>query len=146
MAVPAGADASPAGGGDRSARRRSLLVASALILGVTGLVTLWQNHRDDAVGRELAGLARAGDIRMLSSTTCVFCTRARHWLQARQVPFDECFIDRDAVCAEQFRALQQRGTPVLLVRGQVQLGFSPLQVRDRLAPDPARPRSHPPGA
>jgi glutaredoxin len=115
-------------------RRRSLWTAAALIVGVTGLVTLWQNHRDDAVGRELAALARPGDIRMLSSTTCGFCTRARHWLQARQIPFDECFIERDAACAAQFRALQQPGTPVLLVRGQTQLGFSPLQVRDRLAP------------
>ncbi|MEK8048838.1 glutaredoxin family protein [Ideonella sp. DXS22W] len=127
MAEPTAPGTPPAGS------RRSLWVAAALVLGTSAALSWWQQHRDGALGRELAAVARPGDIRMLSSVTCHYCTQARLWLQAQQVPFTECFIERDAACDAQFRALMQPGTPVLLVRGQVQLGFSPQQLRDRLA-------------
>lgn len=116
--------------------RRPLWVAAALILATTAAMSWWQQHRDDALGREIAAHARPGDIRMLSSITCVYCTQARQWMQAQQVPFTECFIERDEACATQFRALMQPGTPVLLVRGRAQLGFSPQALRDRLAATP----------
>ena len=84
------------------------------------------------VGGQLAQQALAGDILMLSSTSCVFCERARRWMLDQQVPFSECFIERDADCAARYQALGARGTPTLLVRGQAQLGFSPQQVLARL--------------
>ena len=69
---------------------------------------------------------------MLSSTHCVFCERARRWMTERQVPFSECFIERETDCAARYQALGARGTPTLLVRGQVQLGFNPQLVLSRL--------------
>jgi hypothetical protein len=45
-----------------------------------------------------------------------------------QVRFSECFVERDAACAQRYQATGGRGTPTLLVRGQLQLGFSPQQV------------------
>jgi len=93
----------------------------------------WRDHQADQATQDLVRLARPGDIHLLSSTTCVFCTRARQWLVARQVPFTECFIEQDAQCLAQYQATGAAGTPTLLVRGQVQLGFSAPQVRDRLA-------------
>ncbi len=116
-----------------AASRRPLWVAAALIVGVTAALSLWREAREAADGRALAALVRPGDIHMISSQTCIFCTRARTWMQAQNLPFTECFIERDPACDAQFRALMQPGTPVLLVRGQVQLGFNPQQVRDRLA-------------
>ncbi|MDT7836402.1 glutaredoxin family protein [Aquabacterium sp. OR-4] len=121
---------------ERPLDKRSLWVALALILATTAGVSWWQQQREARLGRELAAQARPGDIHMLSSTQCGYCTQARRWLQAQQVPFTECFVERDAACAAQFRALMQPGTPVLLVRGQVQLGFSPQQLRQRLAEPP----------
>jgi arsenate reductase-like glutaredoxin family protein len=70
---------------------------------------------------------------MLASDTCVYCAKARDWFGAHKVPFHECSIERDLACAARFRAVMSPGTPVLVVLGQIQLGFEPRRVRDRLA-------------
>jgi hypothetical protein len=48
------------------------------------------------------------------------------------VPFAECFIETDGACRQDFNALGAPGTPVLVVRGRAQLGFSPEQVSQTL--------------
>jgi glutaredoxin len=100
----------------------------------------WQQQRAVAA---LASLARPGDLRMISSQSCVYCAQARQMLRAGRVPFDECFIERDAACAADFQALGAPGTPLLRVRGQVQLGFSPARVAQALAQPPGQPASAP---
>ena len=120
--------------------RRSLLALLLWVLAVTGAAGWWRDHQSLALGPELARLARPGEIHLLSSLTCIYCQRARQWLTAQQVPFDECFIESDARCAAQYRALMAPGTPVLLVRGQAQWGFSPQQVFESLQSSaPKRP-------
>jgi hypothetical protein len=49
------------------------------------------------------------------------------------VAFDECFIETDAACAARFEALRAPGTPVLLVRGQLQTGFDAQRVLGALS-------------
>jgi arsenate reductase-like glutaredoxin family protein len=61
---------------------------------------------------------------MLASDTCAPCLVARNWLAQHAVPFSECSIERDAQCRALFDAAGARGTPLILVRGQMQLGFS----------------------
>lgn len=112
---------------------RPWLALGLVVLLAAGATEAWHAHLARQLGLALAQQARPGDIRMLSSLTCVFCARARQWLTVQQVPFTECFIERDADCAATYRALGAPGTPTLLVRGQAQLGFSPQRVRDRLA-------------
>ena len=112
---------------------RALLVMAALGLAISMAGTWWKDRRDQALGQQLALLAAAGDIRMLSSVTCVFCARARDWMSRHQVPFTECFIERDPACAATHQALMLQGTPVMLVRGRAQLGFDPERVREVLA-------------
>ena len=120
--------------------RRSLLALLLWVLAVTGAAGWWRDHQALALGPELAAQARPGDIHMLSSLTCIYCQRARQWLTAQQVPFDECFIETDARCAAHYQALMAPGTPVLLVRGQAQWGFSPQQVLEGLQSSaPKRP-------
>ena len=108
--------------------RRDLLPL-ALIAGL-GLVAwpAWQAHRAGQVGAELARLARPGDIELVSSEQCVFCTAARHWLTAQSVPFGECLVERDPACMARFQAQGAPGTPLVFVRGRPQLGFSPERV------------------
>ena len=119
--------------------RRSLFGLVVLVLVVGGAAEWWREHQAQQLGRELAQLARPGDITMVSSTTCVFCTRARQFMTGQQVPFTECFIETDTACAQHYQALGASGTPTMLVRGQVQLGFSPAAVREVLRTQPARP-------
>ena len=111
-----------------AAQGRSLAGLLLLVLVVSAASDGWREHQAAALGRQLAQAARAGDIEMLSSVSCVFCERARRWMGVYQVPFNECFIERDADCARRYQALGARGTPTLLVRGQAQLGFSADQV------------------
>ena len=120
--------------------RRSLLALLVLVLAVTGAAGWWRDHQALALGPQLASQARPGDIHLLSSLTCIYCQRAQQWLTAQRVPFDECFIESDARCAAQYQALMAPGTPVVLVRGQAQWGFSPQQVFERLQSSaPTRP-------
>ena len=115
------------------ARWRPLLAVLAIVLGVGVAQRAWQRHLEGDTGERLAALARPGDVHMVSSITCVFCTQARQWLQAHGVAHTECFIERDEACAAQYRALMGPGTPLLLVKGQAQLGFSPQRVLARLS-------------
>ena len=109
------------------------LAGLALVVALAGGGSQWwRRHLAGSIGEQLVAQARPGDIQMLSSTSCVFCTAARRWLTDQQVPFTECFIERDPECAARYQALGARGTPTLLVRGQMQLGFSPQQVLDDL--------------
>ena len=109
-------------------RWRTLGGLALVVALASGASQWWRSHLAGSLGEQLLALARPGDIQLLSSTTCVVCTAARHWLTDQQVPFSECFIERDADCAARYQALGARGTPTLLVRGQLQLGFSPQQV------------------
>jgi glutaredoxin len=92
---------------------------------------LWASHQRGQWGEQLATRAKPGDIQMISSRTCGICTQARRWFQAEAVRFDECFIEDDSACAERFQRLLAPGTPVIVVRGQAQLGFSPERIAQR---------------
>ena len=99
---------------------RSLLVVIALTAAASWA---WRSHVASEDGELLARRAKPGDIRMLSSETCGWCTAARRWMQDEGIAFDECFIERDAKCRADYEALGAMGTPTLLVRGQRVLGF-----------------------
>jgi glutaredoxin len=117
-----------------AATRRSL-IGLVVLIGAVALTTQWLGDRaQDRVGEEVADLAQAGDIRMLSSLTCPYCTQARLWFERYGVPFEECFIERDPACESALDALPVRGTPTLIVRGQVQTGFDAQRVLKALQP------------
>jgi glutaredoxin len=111
---------------------RTLAGLGLLVLAVWGLQFAWQDRLAERVATQVTANARPGDIRMVSSATCPFCTQARAWLTAQNVPFSECFIETDLDCAAQYTALLAPGTPVLLVRGQRQVGFSAERVATAL--------------
>ena len=115
-------------------RPRSLLGLAALVVGVGVASQWWSASSERRLGAQLAAAARAGDIRMISSDTCVYCVSARRWMTEHGVGFDECFIERDAQCRTIYEATQARGTPTLIVRGKVQLGFDAARVLAGLAP------------
>ena len=113
--------------------RRSVFGLVLLVAVVSLATQWWAGHSQATLGENMAALARPGDIQMLSSTSCAYCTVARRWMQQHEVPFNECFIETDAACAARFAALRAAGTPVLLVRGEPQTGFDARRVLDRLS-------------
>jgi len=123
-----------AGQGDtgRGESRRSVLLLIGLILAVSAGTQWWQWQQDKNFGLRLASLVKPGDIMLLTSDTCTYCAQARAYLKAFDVPFSECSIERDSQCAERYRALKSPGTPVVLVKGDAQVGFMPTKVMERL--------------
>lgn len=111
---------------------RSLVVLAVLIAALSGGSQWLAGRMHDRLGDEVVRLARPGDIHMISSVTCPYCVQARQWLTENEVPFTECFVERDEACRTAFEALPVRGTPTMVVRGQVQTGFSAQKVRDAL--------------
>jgi len=111
--------------------RRIAPLALVVAVGWLG-VQLIQSFGSERIGREMASNAKPGDIVMLSSETCEYCKQARAWFKEHQVAFGECFIERDAACKAAYDALQSPGTPMLVVRGQRQVGFSPERVAQTL--------------
>ncbi len=116
-----------------AASKRSLWVLLLLVLAAATASQWWGAQRAADVGSRLAALVQPGDIQMLSSTTCAYCAVARAWLTEHQVAFSECFIETDRECAFRFAAVRGQGTPVLLVRGQVMLGFDAERVARALS-------------
>lgn len=111
---------------------RSLLGLGALVLTVSAASQWWGARHEAEIGAQVAALARAGDIRMLASETCAICAAARIWFTQNRIPFSECLIERDASCRADFQASASPGTPVLQVRGQNFVGFSPGSVLEAL--------------
>ena len=109
----------------------SLALVLLLVWGVTQALQMWSARQ---LGADAAAQAKPGDIQMISSVTCVFCAKARAWVTEQNIPFAECFVERDATCAAQYRALLAPGTPVIVVRGQPQVGFSAQRVVSALRP------------
>lgn len=93
----------------------------------------WRSHVEQADGERLATLARPGDIRMISSETCGWCLAARRWMTQEGIPFDECFIEREARCLADYEALGAQGTPTLVVRGQRIVGFDRAGIAEALS-------------
>ena len=113
---------------------RSLFGLLVLIVAVGAAQQWWANRHASAIGAEVAALARPGDIHMLSSDTCAVCVAARAWFTVNHIAFSECSIERDAACRADFEATRAPGTPVVVVRGRPQVGFSPERLRLALTP------------
>ena len=114
-------------------RLRSALSLAVIAVAVFGATEAWRAWSGRRVGEQIVALAAPGDILMIASDTCPFCAKTRAWFGAHGVPFSECSIERDADCAARFRAYMSPGTPLLLVRGQPQVGFDPQRVAKALA-------------
>jgi hypothetical protein len=106
-------------------RNKSWLQLLAIVLVVGGAQQIGARWHSNSVGEQVAQVARPGDIHMI-------CHQARQWFVAHAIPFTECTIERDAACRAAFDASGAPGTPLLVVRGKLQLGFEPRLLRDVL--------------
>lgn len=104
-----------------------------LLAAVSLALQVWQGREQQALGARVAQAAKPGDLRMISSTTCGVCTQARRWFTEHGVAFSECFVEHDAACRAELERWQAPGTPLILVRGRPQLGFSPARIEGALA-------------
>jgi glutaredoxin 3 len=75
-----------------------------------------------------------------TTPTCGFCRQVKMYLNQRGVPFAEYDVSRDPqAAAEMVRVSGQRGVPVVVIDGQVVLGFNRPQIDQLLAQRAAHP-------
>jgi glutaredoxin len=108
--------------------RPQLLFLFVMLMAISTASAWWVRHKQMQAGEQAAALAQAGDIQMFSSVTCGICAEARHWFHQNQIAFNECLIEKDAACRSNFERSGAVGTPLIVVRGQAQLGFNRAQV------------------
>lgn len=102
---------------------RELLPLALIVTVVWGLSSWARQGLQEGQAQSLRERAKPGDIVMLSSRSCSYCSQARAWFEAERIPYAECFIESNAVCAQRYLETQAQGTPTFLIRGQVLLGL-----------------------
>ncbi len=122
------------------ALKRSEAIGLALVMAVSMGFGQWlrstQAPASDAQGAELRALVKPGQLQMISSTSCRYCTRAREWLVQQQVPFDECFIETSSSCRQRFQQTGAVATPTFLIGQQVVLGLDAARLLQLLKANP----------
>jgi len=58
---------------------------------------------------------------MYATATCPYCAKARTYMAARGIPYEE----RDADASQEFQQLGGRGVPLFVIGSEVLHGFSP---------------------
>lgn len=98
----------------------SLALLLLLVFGGMKASAWWQQER---LAAAVQAHARPNQILMYTTSTCVYCAKARAWLDAHSIPWRECNIDLSAACRVKFEAQGAPGVPLLQVNGQWHLGF-----------------------
>lgn len=100
-----------------------LLVVMALAFGAGQWLRGSRPAGSDEQGAALRAAVQPGELQMISSTTCAYCTKARLWLTEQQVPFDECFVETNTSCRQRWLAVGAQATPTFVVGRTAVLGL-----------------------
>lgn len=74
------------------------------------------------------------NIRIYTTPTCGYCHQAKRFLSERGVKFTEYDVSRDRAAADEMvRMTGQMGVPVIVVDGQVVVGFDRTRLEHLLA-------------
>jgi hypothetical protein len=118
---------------DERPRSRARLVGLALAVLALALAAQWWSTRSHLqFGRSVAALAQPGDIQIIVERDCEGCSIARAWMTQYGVAFSECSVETDAECARVRRESGLKWMPLVRVRGELQEGFMPQRIYDRL--------------
>lgn len=74
------------------------------------------------------------EVVLFSTSTCPFCQQARASLKALGVHYRELDVDQSAAADAAFKALGERGVPVLIAPDRLIRGFQPDAYRELFAP------------
>ncbi|MFC1967444.1 Uxx-star family glutaredoxin-like (seleno)protein [Chloroflexota bacterium] len=74
------------------------------------------------------------DVKVYTTPTCGYCHQAKDYLNQRGVPFTEFDVSRDRQAGDEMvRLTGQTGVPVIIVEGQVIIGFDRPRLESLLA-------------
>lgn len=78
-----------------------------------------------------------GKVILYATEWCGYCAKTRQFMDRANIPYVEYDIEKSSEGKRQYDALGARGVPVLLVKGEVVVGYDPrriVAILDR--PDP----------
>lgn len=79
---------------------------------------------------------QANEIKVYSTSTCPYCRRARGFLAEKGVEFEEFdVLENQSARNEMIAKSGQMGVPVIIIDGQVIVGFNPLLWQEKLGLD-----------
>jgi glutaredoxin len=71
-------------------------------------------------------------VKMLATSWCGYCARARAYLNSRGIPFEELDVEKSARGKQEYRALKGRGVPIILVGDQRMNGYDQARLEGML--------------
>ena len=74
------------------------------------------------------------DVIMYSTTWCGYCKQARRYFTRQGIAFEEYDVEKSAKGKQDYRKLNGRGVPIILVGDRRMNGFSPQQFNRLYAP------------
>lgn len=86
-----------------------------------------------AIAAPAKGTGPAPGIVMYTTQTCGYCVKAREYLKARKLAWDERDIERSEAARKEWTALGGQGTPVIVIDGKAFKGFSEAALDAELA-------------
>ncbi|GMU42316.1 MAG: glutathione S-transferase N-terminal domain-containing protein [Xanthomonadales bacterium] len=120
----------------RTIKQIAWLMMFVLVGGLAGIggkqvYREWNQPRSVEV-RDYRGLLAEydTDVVLFSTTTCPFCQKARESLRTLGVQYRELAIDQSETADAAFKALGERGVPVLIVPDRLIRGFQPEAYRE----------------
>jgi glutaredoxin len=72
--------------------------------------------------------AAKGRIKLLTTSWCGYCRQARAYLNSRGIPFEDLDVEKSAQGKQEYRELNGRGVPIILVGNQRMNGYSQAQL------------------
>lgn len=73
------------------------------------------------------------DIKIFSTATCPYCVRAKKYLTEKNISFVDIDVAADPMAAEEMISLSgQMGVPVIVIDGDVIIGFDKTRIAAKL--------------
>ena len=76
--------------------------------------------------------AAKGRVKLLTTTWCGYCRLARAYLTNRGIPFEDLDVEKSVQGKQEYRELNGRGVPIILVGNQRMNGYSQARLETML--------------
>ena len=87
----------------------------------------------DAADKKKAQPRKPPEVIIYSTSVCPYCTKAKNFLDARGVKYQEFDVSKDEEKArEMYNRTRQGAVPVLDINGRIVIGYDPQLIEDAL--------------
>ena len=90
---------------------------------ITGLIVAFAWHNGAKQANPFMSSANAAEVEIYTASYCSDCKRAKAYLKAHAIVYDEHDVEHDLVRRKEFYQRGGKGVPLLFVKGQMMHGF-----------------------